>query len=344
MERADLESYQYQVRDLHRLGSLLKRTQLAQVKQAYAADPTNAELITLKDELESLIKLTLEYLAAAEPASATSLDAPKPRPAVASTSKPAEKRKQPLAAAPPSSATLKPGEECLARYSGDSKMYPARIVSIGGSSENTVFSVIFKGYDTTELVSAGDVKPLTVDKKRALELQAEDEDKEKRRKKNAKKAETRQVKNQEQVGKQQAWQSFAKKSTKKGGSSPFQRLQSLIPLVSPYPWCLWRKPLQDSGQPIRERCGSNKAISWPELTFWRQWAWLAAGEGCRRMSEQNGTSSTRKASRHSNELAVLERLLYYIAGRRTCMLRLPVPMRDAIVGRPAEQRGLRCST
>jgi survival-of-motor-neuron-related-splicing factor 30 len=107
---------------------------------------------------------------------------------------------------------LKVGDECQARYSGDSKFYPARIISLGGSLDNRVYSVIFNGYDTsTELVTAINLKPLTDSKKRALEISIEDIEKEKKKKKNEKKLESRQAKSKEQQGKQSAWQSFAKK-------------------------------------------------------------------------------------------------------------------------------------
>lgn len=77
---------------------------------------------------------------------------------------------------------------------------------------------MFQGYESTELVSSGDVKPINdpVKAKRALELSAEEQEKERKRKKNEKKAETKQVKTAEQGQRQKSWQSFAKKGAKKG--------------------------------------------------------------------------------------------------------------------------------
>lgn len=106
---------------------------------------------------------------------------------------------------------FKSGEEVQARYSGDQKFYPARITSIGGASENRVYSVIFAGYDSTELVTSVDIKPMSEGRKRALAVEVEDEEKEKKKKRNEKKKEALGVKTAEQGERQKSWQSFAKK-------------------------------------------------------------------------------------------------------------------------------------
>lgn len=87
---------------------------------------------------------------------------------------------------------------------------------MGGSDENRVYSIIFSGYESTEIVSHADIKPLSESKKRAIQLSEEDLEKERKKKKNEKKADTMKVKTQEQGERQKSWQSFAKKSTKKG--------------------------------------------------------------------------------------------------------------------------------
>ncbi|KAI5475293.1 hypothetical protein MNV49_001635 [Pseudohyphozyma bogoriensis] len=210
MDASDLEQYEYQ---------------LSQVKLALAKDPSNAELLSLRDEVTSLITLTKEILAASGPPASASAS---PAPAAAAAPKPSSSKAapRPSSATPtpggstptPSAATLslKSGDKCQARYSGDGKFYPARITSIGGSDSNRVFSVIFEGYDSTEIVSSGDIKALSEGKKRALEVSEEDLEKERRRKKNEKKNETKAVKTQEQGERQKSWQSFAKKGAKKG--------------------------------------------------------------------------------------------------------------------------------
>lgn len=220
------------------------------MKQAYAQDPTNTELSTLKAELEDLIKLTKELVqqqqqqsqpkasrskdkqpeaaAAAAPQDSNSNNNNKRKASapVASTSSAASAS---ASSAPLPSASLKSGDECLAKYSADQKYYPARIVSISGSADKARFSVIFKGYENTELISAHDIKPLSQEKKRQLqESQEEEADKEKRRKKNLKKEETKAAKNKEQTSKQSAWQSFAKKGTKKGIHIPGVQGESMF--------------------------------------------------------------------------------------------------------------------
>ncbi|KAK4702611.1 survival of motor neuron-related-splicing factor 30, partial [Phenoliferia sp. Uapishka_3] len=208
MDASDLETYEYQ---------------LSQIKLALAKDPSNTEYLTLKDELTSLVEMTKEYLASAAPAppspSRQSQSSRPPKPSTStstSSAQPPPTKDKASLVIPPSTLALKSGDECQARYSGDGKFYPARITSVGGSDTNRVFSVIFQGYESTELVSAIDVKSLTESKKRALALSEEDLEKERKKKKNEKKADTRQVKTQEQGERQKSWQSFAKKAVKKG--------------------------------------------------------------------------------------------------------------------------------
>lgn len=195
-EKEDLETYQ---------------VQLSQVELSIAADPTNAELASLRDELKELIELTLAAIAQAE---------------AASSSKAESSRK--AATAQVYSHTWSAGDECLAKYSGDGAWYPARITSVGGASENRVYSIVFKGYNTTELTSAAGMKPLPASyaasgggggppgsNKRKLD-KAEEEEKERKKKKNEKKVEVRAAKAKEQNDKQATWQKFTKKADKKG--------------------------------------------------------------------------------------------------------------------------------
>lgn len=193
MEKSDLETYQ---------------VQLDQVELALQSDPDNAELASLRSELKELITLTQEHLAAS----------------AASTSTSANKAK--TSVTPASSHTWSAGNDCLAKYSGDGQWYPARIVSVGGSAENRIYSIMFKGYHTTELVNSSALKPLPPNysgagpsagggAKRKLS-KAEEEEREKKKKKNEKKAEVRAQKSKEQTEKQATWQKFAKKSEKKG--------------------------------------------------------------------------------------------------------------------------------
>ncbi|KAK4057546.1 hypothetical protein OIO90_001615 [Microbotryomycetes sp. JL221] len=246
----DLETYEYQ---------------LSQIKLALDKDPTNAEYLNLKDELQSLIDLTKELLAsqtqnsggnnagATGTASSTASTERASTPSTHNNSKfnksasAVVSKASPSHTAPDRSASvdasaslpalsLKTGDECQARYSGDGRFYPARITTIGGSDAKRVYSVIFQGYSTTELVDGKDVKPLADHKKREIVPTKEDEDKERKRKKYEKKAETKAAKTAEQGERQKTWQSFAKKSTKKGvvipgmqGGSMFRSPEDLNP-------------------------------------------------------------------------------------------------------------------
>ena len=192
MDKADLETYQ---------------VQLSQVEVALEADPSNAELSSLKSELEELIKLTKAAIAQQEVA--------------ASSSKADASRK--AAAATAQTKTFVAGDEVLAKYSGDGQWYPARIAAVGGSTENRQYSVVFKGYNTTELVNASQIKalppnyvaPAPATGKRKL-TKVEEEERERKKKKNEKKLEVKAQKAKEQTEKQATWQKFAKKSEKKG--------------------------------------------------------------------------------------------------------------------------------
>ncbi|CAK5280552.1 unnamed protein product [Mycena citricolor] len=190
MDKTDLETYQ---------------VQLSQVELAMAADPDNAELSSLRSELKELIELTKAALAQAE--------------AAASSHKAESSRKQALSTP---THTWSAGDECLAKYSADGSWYPARITAVGGSTENRVYNVMFKGYNTTEQVKASELKSMPANyayaaptNKRKL-TPAEEEERDRKKKKNEKKLEVRAAKAKEQTAKQATWQKFAKKSEKKG--------------------------------------------------------------------------------------------------------------------------------
>ncbi|KAF7347775.1 Survival of motor neuron-related-splicing factor 30 [Mycena venus] len=194
MEKADLETYQ---------------VQLSQVDLAISSDPDNAELVSLRSELKELIELTKSAIAAqAEAASSSKAESS------------SSSRKKDLST--PSHA-WSAGDECLAKYSGDGQWYPARITSVGGSADNRVYSVVFKGYNSTELVKSSEIKTMPANHafvapastKRKL-TKAEEEEREKKKKKNEKKVEAKAAKAKEQMAKQATWQKFAKKSEKKG--------------------------------------------------------------------------------------------------------------------------------
>lgn len=193
MDKADLETYQ---------------VQLEQVETALQADPDNAELSSLQSELKELINLTQQALtASASTAAASSSSKPKAGPSAPAARAPAE--------------AWNAGDDCLARYSGDNQWYPARIVSVGGAADRRMYSISFKGYDSTELVDAGVLKPMPTGAaaahapKRKL-TKGEEEERDRKKKKNEKKLEVRAAKAKDQAAKQTTWQKFAKKSERKG--------------------------------------------------------------------------------------------------------------------------------
>ncbi|KAH9944081.1 uncharacterized protein BXZ73DRAFT_39231 [Epithele typhae] len=212
----DLETYQ---------------VQLSQVELALSADPEDTELQSLRDQLKELIELTQASIAASSASkadAATKKAASTPAGASASSSFPASSASASSSAPAPAWAA---GDEVLAKYSGDGQWYPARITSVGGSAERRAYSVVFKGYNNTELVSAPQVKPLPAGQggggggagagaggagvKRKLSKE-EEEERERKKKKNEKKVEVRAAKAKDQQNKQASWQKFAKKSEKKG--------------------------------------------------------------------------------------------------------------------------------
>ncbi|KAH8988861.1 hypothetical protein EDB92DRAFT_1947770 [Lactarius akahatsu] len=192
MDKEDLEIETYQV-------------QLTQVELALSADPDNAELASLRSELQELINLTKTVISQNESAAASSSKSTDSSRKTATTQ---------------NAVNWSAGDECLAKYS-DGAWYPARINSVAGSAQRRVYSIVFKSYNTTEQLEASSLKPLPPNynllpsaKRKAKE--EEDEEKERKRKKNEKKLETRAAKAKEQLQKQASWQKFAKKSEKKG--------------------------------------------------------------------------------------------------------------------------------
>jgi survival of motor neuron-related-splicing factor 30 len=177
------------------------QVQLSQVELALQADPDNEELTSLRSELKELIQLTEASLPQSEQSVVKRKSAPTP------------------------AHVFSAGDEVLAKYSGDGNFYPARVTSVGGSSEKRVYSVVFKGYNNTELVDAAAVKSLpanyhtnhtpTSSAKRKLSKE-EEEEREKKKKKNEKKLEARAAKAKEQNEKQASWQKFTKKAERKG--------------------------------------------------------------------------------------------------------------------------------
>jgi len=113
----------------------------------------------------------------------------------------------------------------LAKYSGEGQWYPAKVISVGGSGEKRMYSIVFKEYNNTELIEGSSLKslppnynasgPSSSSLKRKL-TKVEEEERERKKKKNEKKLEAKAAKAKEQMQKQATWQKFAKKAEKKG--------------------------------------------------------------------------------------------------------------------------------
>jgi len=172
MEREELETYEYQ---------------LAQIKQSLQADPGNAELLALEEELSTLISMTKEYLgmqpgpssssaAGAGAASASSAAPSKPSTSTATAGAPTASSKTaaaPAAVPARNSGPVVPftaGSEVLAKWHVDGKFYPARIASVSGSTSDPVYTVIFNIDSSTEVLRHADVKaPKDYSRKRGYE-------------------------------------------------------------------------------------------------------------------------------------------------------------------------------
>ncbi|GAA5972114.1 hypothetical protein JCM11641_002501 [Rhodosporidiobolus odoratus] len=241
MDAQELETYEYQ---------------LSQIKLSLASDPANPELLSLKTELEDLIALTKQYIGQQQPTSSTpststpstSIAAPAASSSRTSGSRPSASSSSSAAVAAGSSGSksktsFKPGDDCSCRFT-DGKWYPARITSISGSADQPVYTVVYKGYQTPEIVTAGDIRSASKwdngagdaaaaaagagTEKRKAEASQEELEKERKRKKNEKKAETQKAKTEEQGARQKSWQSFAKKGAKKGISIPGMQGESMF--------------------------------------------------------------------------------------------------------------------
>lgn len=144
------------------------KLQLETVQSSLQVDPENAELQSLKAELEEFIRLTEASIDELKPATPT----PPPQQPVkekwSKASHPAYQSgyRKATDSAPPEEPhapiSFSVNDSVLARWkSGDGAFYPARITSITGSSSNPVYIVSFKSYGTTETLNARDIKPIS---------------------------------------------------------------------------------------------------------------------------------------------------------------------------------------
>lgn len=150
------------------------RLQLETIDISLQEDSSNAELLSLKAELEEVISLTESTIAELKPSPA-SAPAKKSTPQAPPVKEKWSKENHPAyqAGYRPPSATLaaeleesKPvtfavNDTVSARWkSGDGAFYTGRITSITGSSSDPVYIVHFKNYNATETLRSKDIKAL----------------------------------------------------------------------------------------------------------------------------------------------------------------------------------------
>lgn len=126
--------------------------QLEQIEGALSADSENEELLTLQRELLDLITLTESKL----------------QPLITTQDEQTGKRKF------VEEESRAVGDSVLAKWvTGDHQFYPAKITSITGSAANPVYVVKFMEYNETQTLKSHQLKNLTEQKKRALDIAKE---------------------------------------------------------------------------------------------------------------------------------------------------------------------------
>lgn len=101
--------------------------------------------MNLRAELEEVIALTTTAIADFKPAASKATGRTNDAPATHEIA-----------------TTFAVNDTVLAKWkSGDKSFYPARITSITGSSSKPVYTVSFSSYDTTETLTASEMKPLS---------------------------------------------------------------------------------------------------------------------------------------------------------------------------------------
>ncbi|KAG0339676.1 hypothetical protein BG000_001634 [Podila horticola] len=251
------------------------KEQVAALDSALQADPANEELLTIKTELLELITLTETLLqqeqqaaaltaAVAPPTTTISSSSIAPLTSSTSTSQPsspqassqgrdsstqrtqkpggtsaADASSQPIYQPPAPTKHWVVGDRCRALYASDGKFYEATIMGVATGAEGPIYSVQYKGYETTapSTLTAQDLKVIPDTKKyqkghhtpaAAAEAGSvvggavAEGDKRKRGEEGGAGGEGTKKKKStpsEQVQKQMAWQNFAKGGTKKAKGS-----------------------------------------------------------------------------------------------------------------------------
>ena len=123
-------------------------------------------------------------------------------------------------------------QEVTARYAvrvnanqEDGKFYPARVVSVAGTADRPLYTILFHKYGNTQVSDAAELRirkgPLPTRKpdttsQRPQSKTIDDKERERRRLRNEKKRAREASRVQEHADRQNAWLKFAKKGQKKG--------------------------------------------------------------------------------------------------------------------------------
>ncbi|KAL1636942.1 hypothetical protein SLS58_009548 [Diplodia intermedia] len=146
-------------------------TQLEEANANLEVEPDNAGLLELKVELESGIT-TFQALLEEERTRAPAPKAPSPPVVKEKWSKenhPAFKKAAPPPAddEPAAPIAYKVNDVVLAKWkTGDKSFYPAKILSITGSSTSPTYHIKFTQYNETETLAAHEIKPISNDSKK----------------------------------------------------------------------------------------------------------------------------------------------------------------------------------
>ncbi|WFD34866.1 hypothetical protein MCUN1_001710 [Malassezia cuniculi] len=204
--------------------------QLSQVDEALRADPENSELKSLRGELANLIELTRQLLSESQAAKDAKSEHTEHKPAakaVVDDSLDDEDDGTVDHAARRYTA----GQEVTARYTEDGKFYPARVVSVAGTADDPLYTILFHKYGNTQVTKPADMRerkgPLPTKRPEPAAGAAaggaasasktiDDKERERRRLRNEKKRAREASRVQEHADRQNAWLNFAKKGQKKG--------------------------------------------------------------------------------------------------------------------------------
>ncbi|KAK4176825.1 hypothetical protein QBC36DRAFT_186584 [Triangularia setosa] len=153
--------------------------QLELVVTSLKDDPDNAELQTLKGDLEGMIQMINDSIAELKPTSASAPPKQQPSPPPAPPKEKWSRENHPAFKKPaPPEVPEEKESEVIVNYqvndtvmakwaTGDKGFYPARITSVTGSKTAPIYTVKFKSYDTVETLRAKDIKPMPAQKRKA---------------------------------------------------------------------------------------------------------------------------------------------------------------------------------